>query len=129
VPRSYRRARSHLQSDHWRHPAVVEGPTVAAVGSVDEENGGSSTVATELVARPLSSETERRECRPILEFVAIEVDAQRLQLGDVILIDLPGQETKIEAQVVGHSPEVTRESNGATARCAPRCGSQVEMTS
>ena len=45
----------------------------------------------------------------ILEFVAIEVDAQRLQLGDVILIDLPGQETKIEAQVVGHSPEVTRE--------------------
>jgi hypothetical protein len=52
---------------------------------------------------------ERRERRPILEFVAIEVDAQRLQLGDVILIDLPGQETRIEAQVVGHSPEVTRE--------------------
>jgi hypothetical protein len=77
------------------------------------ENGGSSTLAAQLVSGPLSSEAddvpERRECGPILEFVAIEVDAQRLQLGDVILIDLPGQETKIEAQVVGHSPEVTRE--------------------
>jgi hypothetical protein len=41
--------------------------------------------------------------------VAIEVDAQRLQLGDVILIDLSDQDTNIEAKVVGHSPEVTRE--------------------
>jgi hypothetical protein len=41
--------------------------------------------------------------------VAIEVDAQRLQLGDVILIDLPDQGTNIEAKVVGHSPEVIRE--------------------
>jgi hypothetical protein len=58
----------------------------------------------------------------ILEFVAIEVDAQRLQLGDVILIDLPGQETKIEAQVVGHSPEVTREieRNDRTVRATLR---------
>jgi hypothetical protein len=41
--------------------------------------------------------------------MAIEVDAQRLQLGDVILINLPDQDTRIEATVVGHSPEVTRE--------------------
>jgi hypothetical protein len=41
--------------------------------------------------------------------VAIEVDAQRLQLGDVILIDLSDQDTNIEATVVGHSPEVIRE--------------------
>jgi hypothetical protein len=41
--------------------------------------------------------------------VAIEVDAQRLQLGDVILIDLSDQDTDIEATVVGHSPEVVRE--------------------
>ena len=40
--------------------------------------------------------------------MAIEVDVQRLQLGDVILIDLPDQGTT-EAQVVGHSPEVVRE--------------------
>ena len=32
-----------------------------------------------------------------------------LQLGDVILIDLPEQGTNIEAQVVGESPEVVRE--------------------
>jgi hypothetical protein len=60
---------------------------------------------------------------------------QRLQLGDVVLIDLPGQETKIEAQVVGYSPEATREIERsdhtvrATLQCAPRCGSQVETTS
>ena len=41
--------------------------------------------------------------------VAIEVDAQRLQLGDVILIDLPDEGANIEAKVVGHSPEVIRE--------------------
>jgi hypothetical protein len=41
--------------------------------------------------------------------VAIEVDVQRLQLGDVILIDLSDQDTNIEAMVVGHSPEVIRE--------------------
>jgi hypothetical protein len=41
--------------------------------------------------------------------VAIEVDVEMLQLGDVILIDLPGQGTNIEAQVVGESPEVVRE--------------------
>jgi hypothetical protein len=41
--------------------------------------------------------------------VAIEIDAQRLQLGDVILIDLSDQDTNIEATVVGDSPEVTRE--------------------
>jgi hypothetical protein len=34
--------------------------------------------------------------------VAIEVDAQRLQLGDVILIDLPDQGTNVEAKVVRH---------------------------
>jgi hypothetical protein len=42
--------------------------------------------------------------------VAIEVDAQRLELGDVILIDLSDQEANIEATVVGHSPEVIRKS-------------------
>ena len=41
--------------------------------------------------------------------MAIEIDAQRLQLGDVILIDLSDQDTNIEATVVGDSPEVTRE--------------------
>jgi len=40
--------------------------------------------------------------------MAIEVDVQRLQLGDVILIDLPDQGTNVEAKVVGHSPEVVR---------------------
>jgi hypothetical protein len=39
----------------------------------------------------------------------MEVDAQRLELGDVIVIDLSDEETNIEATVVGHSPEVTRE--------------------
>jgi hypothetical protein len=78
------------------------------------ENGGSSTVAAQLLSRPLSSEAdevpERRKVAALYSSsVAIEVDVQRLQLGDVILIDLPGQETKIEAQVVGHSPDVTRE--------------------
>ena len=41
--------------------------------------------------------------------MAIEVDVQRLQLGDVISIDLPDQGTNVEATVVGHSPEVVRE--------------------
>jgi hypothetical protein len=41
--------------------------------------------------------------------VAMEIDAQRLQLGDVILIDLPDQGTNIEALVVGHTPDVIRE--------------------
>ena len=41
--------------------------------------------------------------------MAIEVDVEMLQLGDVILIDLPDQGTNIEAQVVGESPEVVRE--------------------
>jgi hypothetical protein len=41
--------------------------------------------------------------------VALEVDVQRLQLGDVILIDLSDQETNVEARVVGDTPEVTRE--------------------
>lgn len=41
--------------------------------------------------------------------MAIEVDVQRLQLGDVILIDLPDQGTNVEATVVGHTPEVVRE--------------------
>ena len=40
--------------------------------------------------------------------VAIEVDVQRLQLGDVILIQ-PPEGAIIEAQVVGESPEIVRE--------------------
>ena len=40
--------------------------------------------------------------------MAIEIDVQRLQLGDVILIQPPG-EAIIEAKVVGESPEVVRE--------------------
>jgi hypothetical protein len=47
--------------------------------------------------------------------VAIEVDAQRLQLGDVILIDLPDQGTNIEAKVVGHAPEVIRETERSSS--------------
>jgi hypothetical protein len=39
----------------------------------------------------------------------MEVDVEMLQLGDVILIDLPDQGTNIEAQVVGEPPEVVRE--------------------
>lgn len=41
--------------------------------------------------------------------MAIEVDVEMLQLGDVILIDLPEQGKNIEAQVIGESPEVVRE--------------------
>jgi hypothetical protein len=41
--------------------------------------------------------------------VAIEVDVEMLQLGDVILIDLPDQGMNVEAKVVGESPEVVRE--------------------
>jgi hypothetical protein len=52
---------------------------------------------------------QSRGCRLHSHGVAIEVDVQRLQLGDVILIDLSDQGTNIEATVVGHSPEVTRE--------------------
>jgi hypothetical protein len=32
--------------------------------------------------------------------VALEVDVQRLQIGDVILVDLPGQGGQVEARVV-----------------------------
>jgi hypothetical protein len=46
----------------------------------------------------------RRYTRP----VAIDVDVQRLQLGDVILIDLPEQGTNVEAKVV-RDIEVVRE--------------------
>jgi len=41
--------------------------------------------------------------------VTIEVDVEMLQLGDVILIDIPEQGANIEAQVVGESPEIVRE--------------------
>ena len=41
--------------------------------------------------------------------MAIEVDVEMLQLGDVIMIDLPDRGVSIEAQVVGESPEVVRE--------------------
>jgi hypothetical protein len=40
--------------------------------------------------------------------MAMEIDAQRLQLGDVILVNLD-EGTNIEAKVVGGSPEVIRE--------------------
>jgi hypothetical protein len=54
--------------------------------------------------------------------VAIEVDVEMLQLGDVILIDLPDQGTNIEAQVVGESPEVARklERSESTVRARLR---------
>jgi hypothetical protein len=54
--------------------------------------------------------------------VAIEVDVEMLQLGDVILIDLPDQGTNIEAQVVGESPEVVRklERSESTVRARLR---------
>ena len=41
--------------------------------------------------------------------MAIEVNVEMLQLGDVILVDLPDQGMNIEAKVVGESPEVVRE--------------------
>ena len=54
--------------------------------------------------------------------MAIEVDVQRLQLGDVILIDLPDQGTDIEAKVVGQSPEIVRriERSEGTVRATLR---------
>jgi hypothetical protein len=41
--------------------------------------------------------------------MALEVDVQRLQLGDVILVDLADQGTNVEAKVVGRTPEILRE--------------------
>ena len=41
--------------------------------------------------------------------MALEVDVQRLQLGDVILVDLADQGTSVEAKVVGRAPEILRE--------------------
>jgi hypothetical protein len=32
--------------------------------------------------------------------VAIDIEVQRLQLGDVVMIDLPGQPAKVEGKVV-----------------------------
>jgi hypothetical protein len=32
--------------------------------------------------------------------VALDIEVQRLQIGDVILVDLPGQDTQVEAEVV-----------------------------
>ena len=54
--------------------------------------------------------------------MAIEVDVQRLQLGDVILVDLSDQDTDIEAQVVSHAPEVVRriERSDGTVRATLR---------
>jgi hypothetical protein len=54
--------------------------------------------------------------------VAIEVNVEMLQLGDVILIDLPDQGRNIEAQVVGESPEVVRaiERSESTVRARLR---------
>ncbi len=53
--------------------------------------------------------------------MAMDIDVQRLQLGDVILIDLPDQGTNIEATVV-RDPEVLRESerSKSTVRAMPR---------
>jgi hypothetical protein len=38
----------------------------------------------------------------------MDIDVQRLQLGDVILMDLPGEGANIEAEVVSN-PDVDRE--------------------
>jgi hypothetical protein len=35
-----------------------------------------------------------------IERVAIEVPAQRLEMGDVVLVHLPGEEATVEAKVV-----------------------------
>lgn len=53
--------------------------------------------------------------------MAIDIDVQRLQLGDVILIDLPDQDTNIEAKVV-RNPEVVRkiERSEGTVRATLR---------
>jgi len=59
--------------------------------------------------------------------VAIEVDVQRLQLGDVILIQ-PPDGAIIEAQVVGESPEVVRELERSEAPSAQGCAWRVATT-
>jgi hypothetical protein len=61
--------------------------------------------------------------------VAIEVDVEMLQLGDVILVDLPEQGTNIEAQVVGEAPEVVREldRSESTVRARLRVPGQDDL--
>jgi exoribonuclease R len=51
--------------------------------------------------------------------VAIDVEVQRLQLGDVVLVDLPDRETKVEAKVV-RAIERTESRVLATLRVAGR---------
>lgn len=52
-----------------------------------------------------------------------------LQLGDVILVDLPEQGTNIEAQVVGEAPEVVREldRSESTVRARLRVPGQDDL--
>lgn len=52
----------------------------------------------------------------------MEVDVQRLQLGDVILIDLPDLGANVEATVAGHNPDITRkiERSDSTVRATLR---------
>lgn len=51
--------------------------------------------------------------------MAIDCEVQRLELGDVVLIDLPGEPAKVEAKVVR---QIERTENGVlvTLRVAGR---------
>jgi hypothetical protein len=59
----------------------------------------------------------------------MEVDVQRLQLGDVILIDLPDLGPNVEATVVGHNPEVIRkiERSDSTVRVTLRASGRDDF--
>jgi hypothetical protein len=51
--------------------------------------------------------------------VALDVEVQRLQIGDVVLVDLPDQATKVEAKVV-RAIDRTERTVLATLRVAGR---------
>jgi hypothetical protein len=51
--------------------------------------------------------------------VALDIVVQRLQMGDVILVDLPDQSTNVEAQVV-REPERTESTVRARLRVTGR---------
>jgi hypothetical protein len=51
--------------------------------------------------------------------VALDVEVQRLQMGDVILVDLADQDTKVEAKVV-RAIDRTEATVRATLRVAGR---------
>ena len=48
----------------------------------------------------VSAGTRRREPTAYTRSVALDVEVQRLQIGDVVLVDLADQDAKVEAKVV-----------------------------